>query len=120
MSGPAPFGMRWADLFGFLESEAGQSCNKFSLSDVSSFLSKENYRRVFAIFASKPSTRFCMRHFLTYRQPPASSIDDINYHRELAAELELEDASLGYTFIIGETKPDTDTQESTSGNATRS
>jgi len=86
-----------------LLSDIGEKCNKFSLSDVSSFLDKESYRNVFAKFAESPGSRFCMRDFLTDRQAPENCPSNISFKTELQDSLINEDRSIGYTFLIGET-----------------
>ena len=86
----------------FLNSREGRSCNKFSLSDISSFLSETDFRCLLEQLKSIGNNRFCLRDFLTQR-----TVDEadrgIHYHRELSKKLEREDRSIGYTFIIGTT-----------------
>lgn len=88
-----------------LYSENGKKCNKFSLSDVSSFLSYDNYLNLFKLFEERKGVRFCLRDFLTQRYAPKVECPKINYLSELEEECQRVDTSLGYTFIIGETSP---------------
>lgn len=94
--------IRTASLFDMLADPNNQRCNKYSLSDVSSFLAPADYQRLFEFFAAKPGIRFCMRDFLTRRTaPPKEITGSIRFLTELQDRLSLEDTSLGYTFIIG-------------------
>ena len=95
--------IRSAGLFEMLNDTSCRSCNKYSLSDVSSFLNHADYLRLFAFFAQKPGVRFCLRDFLTQRAPPTQDVTGpIRFVPELQADLARDDASFGYTFIIGE------------------
>lgn len=85
-----------------LESEEGRQCNKFSLSDVSSFLNPDEYCLLFQKLANFDRVRFCVRDFLTNRCPPESTGSSIRYLTALQEELAAQDLSFGYTFIIGE------------------
>lgn len=91
------------NLFDMLESKEGRSCNKFSLSDVSSFLNSELYLKLFRIFEQREAIRFCLRDFLTQRTAPREQCPAIHYESALEKECQRVDTSLGYTFIIGET-----------------
>lgn len=91
---------RW--LLKMLESEEGKECNKFSLSDVSSFLDSNEYKLLFRKLAARNRVRFCMRDFMTNRSLPKTVNRSVHYLTELQDELSLQDLSLGYTFIIGE------------------
>lgn len=94
--------IRTASLFDMLMDKNNKRCNKYSLSDVSSFLSAADYQRLFEFFAGKPGTRFCLRDFLTQRTPPLqNSTGPIRFLTPLQDELAVEDTSFGYTFIIG-------------------
>lgn len=85
------------------DSQRVNCCNKYSLSDVSSFLDERSYQKVFALLAQQPGRRFCLREFLTNRGVPPDCPANITFYPELQAELEREDRSIGYTFLIGET-----------------
>lgn len=94
--------LRTAALFDVLADPAHAACNKYSLSDVSSFLNTEEYQRLLTFFANKKGVRFCLRDFLTSRMPPTQTgIGDLRFLTDIQDQLALDDASFGYTFIIG-------------------
>lgn len=94
--------IRTASLFDFLATPESAACNKFSLSDVSSFLDEAAYAKLFECFRSRAGARFCLRDFLTRRKPPAGpAFKSIHILDELGRALERDDASIGYSFIIG-------------------
>lgn len=96
--------LRTAPLFEVLEHPDFRSCNRYSLSDVSSFLPLADYQRLLAFFASKAGVRFCLRDFLTQRQaPPPDQSGAIRFLTDLQEQLARDDTSLGYTFLIGTT-----------------
>lgn len=90
-------------LFDMLQSDMGKKCNKFSLSDVSSFLDKDTYLKLFNLFECRKGIRFCLRDFLTQRSAPKEHCSNIAFHQELEKRCQKVDTSLGYSFIIGET-----------------
>lgn len=89
------------ELPAMLMSEEGSVCNKWSLSDVSSFLSPEQYSELFEQLAQRKGVRFCLRDFLTQRQPVDVPDGGIRYLSDLEEELAVQDRSFGYTFIVG-------------------
>jgi S-adenosylmethionine-diacylglycerol 3-amino-3-carboxypropyl transferase len=94
--------IRTASLFDMLTDTNNKRCNKYSLSDVSSFLDAADYQRLFHFFAAKQGIRFCLRDFLTQRAPPPKEITGpIRFLTELQDNLAIDDTSFGYTFIIG-------------------
>lgn len=92
-----------SDIFAFLGSDRSKACNKFSLSDVSSFLNKREYLELFENLGCRSGIRFCMRDFLTQRRAPETSADLIHYDGDFQKKLMEEDLSFGYTFIVGST-----------------
>ena len=86
-----------------LTSSLANRCNKFSLSDVSSFLDDHAYLNLFFLLAEQPCRRFCIRDFLANRGIPTNSPPNISFYPKLQEELAQKDRSIGYTFIIGET-----------------
>ena len=97
--------LRTAPLFEVLDHPDFRSCNRYSLSDVSSFLPPADYRRLLAFFARKPGVRFCLRDFLTQRRaPPPEQAGAIRFLTDLQEQLARDDTSLGYTFLIGTTE----------------
>lgn len=94
--------IRTAALFDVLADPAQAACNKYSLSDVSSFLSVEEYQRLLNFFANKKDVRFCLRDFLTSRMPPAlTGQGGLRFLTDIQDQLAKDDTSFGYTFIIG-------------------
>jgi len=95
--------VRTASLFEVLDSEESRSCNKYSLSDVPSFLDTAEHQKLLGFFNRKKGVRFCLREFLTRRNIPAGSeTSNLRFLHTLQDELAADDASLAYTFIIGE------------------
>lgn len=88
------------DLTEFLNSEEGRLCTRFSLSDVPSFLDEEGFHSLLQQLKNNGNNRFCLRDFLTQRRVSETD-EDIQYHLDLSQQLEREDRSIGYTFIIG-------------------
>jgi len=90
-------------LFDALDSEESRTCNKYSLSDVPSFLDTAEHQKLLEFFNRKKGVRFCLREFLTRRNIPAGSeTSNLQFLHTLQDELVADDASLAYTFIIGE------------------
>lgn len=88
----------------YLDKCPERSISKFSLSDISSFTSDEEYisllkscRRV-----STSGGCFCIRHFLVQKDFPESLRKKIRIFSHLENELAKTDLSFGYTFTIGE------------------
>jgi len=88
----------------YLDKCPERSISKFSLSDISSFTSDEEYisllkscRRV-----STSGGRFCIRHFLAQKDFPESLRKKIRIFSHLEKELAKTDLSFGYTFTVGE------------------
>ena len=99
-----------------LSSSESLSCNKYSLSDVSSFLDDGEYEKLLKFFDQKKGIRFCLRDFLTHRnessgglrasvggKDAAATLGNLRFLTDLQESLAMDDMSLGYTFIIGET-----------------
>ena len=59
--------IRTLPLFEMLASEESASCNKYSLSDVPSFLDADDHNKLLEFFDAKKGARFCLREFLTRR-----------------------------------------------------
>jgi len=79
-------------------------CNKYSLSDVSSFLDETSYSMMFSHLSQQPGRRFCLRDFLTNRGIPSSCPSNITFYPALEDEMGNKDRSFGYTLLIGETR----------------
>jgi len=94
--------IRTTGLFEVLEDPTLTAYTKYSLSDVSSFLSADDYQRLLSVFATKKGVRFCLRDFLTSRLPPLQAgTSSLRFLTDLQEQLALEDTSFGYTFTIG-------------------
>lgn len=87
----------------FFDSDQFRHCNKYSLSDVSSFLDERSYKQLFVSLSEQPHRRFCLRDFLTNRSVPSGCPANITFHHALEEKMEHKDRSLGYTFTIGTT-----------------
>ena len=95
--------IRTASLAEISNSDETRAFDKYSLSDVPSFLDPSEHRALLEFFNGKKGVRFCIREFLTRREIPAGcDIRNLRFLRALQEELAADDASLGYTFIIGE------------------
>lgn len=80
-----------------------KSINKFSLSDISSYTSEEEYRSILesCIRVSAPGAIFCIRHFLVKRGIPEDLGKHIHTLPSLQEELARSDLSFAYTFSVG-------------------
>jgi S-adenosylmethionine-diacylglycerol 3-amino-3-carboxypropyl transferase len=94
------------DIVSFLESAKPESFDCFSLSDVASYLTPENYVRMLKaiIKTAKPNARFCLRQFLSgYAIPP-----ELQHHfvrdKALEDDVEKNDRCFVYRYMIGEVK----------------
>ncbi len=81
-----------------------QSIDKFSLSDVSSFMAENDYLLILksCLRVTKPKGLFCLRHFLVKRGIPEILRKDIQLFSSLEQELNQTDISFGYTFTVGQ------------------
>jgi S-adenosylmethionine-diacylglycerol 3-amino-3-carboxypropyl transferase len=77
--------------------------SRFSLSDVPSYLSQEDFEKLFEgiIHAAKPGARFCVREFLTAHMMPERFAGMIVREPELEAHLADVDKTFAYRFITG-------------------
>lgn len=86
-----------------LESPLAVYCNKYSLSDVASFLDEKTFLKVLDLISQQPGCRFCLRDFLTKRVLPSGCTSPVTFYPELQEAMARKDRSIGYTFMIGET-----------------
>lgn len=79
------------------------SVHKFSLSDISSYTSEQDYASILksCVRASAPKALFCIRHFLVKREIPASLRSRFICLPGLEGELEKTDMSFAFTFNAG-------------------
>ncbi|NIO49338.1 MAG: DUF3419 family protein [Candidatus Aminicenantes bacterium] len=81
-----------------------KSINKFSLSDISSFTSKEEYLSILesCIRVSVSRGLFCLRHFLVKRDFPDALKKKIRLFHSLKEKLARTDLSFAFTFTVGQ------------------
>lgn len=86
----------------FLQTATRQAIEKFSLSDVSSYTSAEEYEKIWQglIAAARHGALVCARNFLVKRAPPLSVDNRIERFPELEQKLERDDLSAFYSFIV--------------------
>lgn len=94
------------DIIGLLESAAPGSFDRFSLSDVPSYLGQPDFERLLAamVRAARPGARFCIRYFLTSQAVPGPVARRLARENALERELELEDRAFAYRFLVGTVK----------------
>lgn len=92
------------DINTHLEEQACNSYDRFSMSDVASYLSEECFHRLLNNIhrTARPGARFCIRQFSSNHKLPDDF--DCRFKREHALEkqLESEDQCFVYRFLIGE------------------
>lgn len=95
--------VRTDDLIGYLEKAPEQSFDVFSLSDVASYISPENFNRLLqAVYrTAKPEARFCIRQFMSSQQIPKHLQSHFQRDEHLELELEKEDRCFVYRFMVG-------------------
>lgn len=91
------------NIINFLESEPENRFDCFSLSDVISYVSEDDYRRLVkeVYRTAKPGARFSFRQFLSNRTIPESLSPSFNRNHELEKELEAVDRCFVYRFMVG-------------------
>jgi S-adenosylmethionine-diacylglycerol 3-amino-3-carboxypropyl transferase len=91
-----------APLGAFLLAQPPGSINAFSLSDVASYTSGEEYAGIWAAVcrAAAPGARICERQFLVHRELPDSAAALTTRDRTLEERLEREDDSTFYGFVV--------------------
>ena len=88
----------------FLEGLRSARFDKFSLSDFTSYTDGVEYERIWKgiVRASAPQARVCERQFLVKRDIPRSVRDVVRRDVSMEMELEAQDTSLFYTFVVAE------------------
>ena len=91
------------DLISSLEEQPDNSFDAFSLSDVSSYLSQQDFCRMVKemVRAAKPGARFCLRQFLSDHRVPEEVAPLLQREPALEKELENEDRCFVYRFMVG-------------------
>lgn len=92
------------NLLEYLENVPEESFDRFSLSDVASYLPYPTYEKMITsmIKAAKPGARFCIRQFLSNYRVPESVAPYLKRDHELEKRLEKEDRCCVYRFFVGE------------------
>lgn len=87
----------------YLEKTHEPTFDCFSLSDIASYMSKEDFERLLRgiIKTAKPGARFCLRQFLSYLEIPADLQHHFQRDRDLEQRLEKEDKCFVYRFFTG-------------------
>jgi S-adenosylmethionine-diacylglycerol 3-amino-3-carboxypropyl transferase len=95
-----------ADLNTCLASGDGPRYDRFSLSDVPSFMSSDEYDRFMSrlVTAARPGARIVLRQFLTRYDVPAAVAGRLAREADLEARLAQEDRAFAYEFLIAEVK----------------
>lgn len=91
------------DAISYLEEQDDNSIDCYSLSDVASYMSKEDFHRMcYALFrTAKPGARFCLRQFLSSYSFPEELTPYLQRDEELEKQLEEQDRCSVYRFLTG-------------------
>ena len=97
-------------LVDFLGSAGPHRFNGYSLSDIASYTSEEEYEKIWRgiLMSSRKKARFCERQFLVKREIPSSVQPLVRRNIDLEQELAGRDKSIFYTFVLGEIKEEYD------------
>lgn len=92
-----------ANVITYLESVPENSFDRFSLSDVASYMDQQSFLRLLkAMFrAAKPGARFCMRQFMSRYKIPDGLKPYFKTEPSLEMALEEEDRAFVYHFTVG-------------------
>jgi S-adenosylmethionine-diacylglycerol 3-amino-3-carboxypropyl transferase len=93
-----------ADVVEYLEEPGHGPFDRFSLSDVPSYLGADDFNRFVAgvTRCAAPGARVCIRQFLTRYELPSDLTERWRRDRGLEARLAAEDRSFAYEFIVAE------------------
>jgi len=88
----------------YLENLPNNCIHKFSLSDISSYTSEEDYQSILksCVRVAVPEAIFCLRHFLVKREIPETLENIIQRFPDLEKDLTRTDMSYAFTFTIGQ------------------
>lgn len=91
------------NLISYLERAPENSFDGFSIADVASYLSNDDYHRLLGAMkrAAKPGARFCMRQFLSAHHIPEKMQSFFTRENALEERLEAEDRCMVYRFMVG-------------------
>lgn len=92
------------DIVQHLENTEDNTYDRYSLSDVASYLSREKFDQLVKNIhrTAKPGARFCIRQFSSNQQIPAEFERHFKREHALEKKLEHEDNCFVYRFIVGE------------------
>jgi S-adenosylmethionine-diacylglycerol 3-amino-3-carboxypropyl transferase len=87
-----------------LEEAGANTYDRFSLSDVASYLSRDNFHRLVGNIyrTAKPGARFCLRQFSSNQEIPSEFQNHFKREPELEKKLGHEDRCFVYRFMVGE------------------
>lgn len=93
-----------ADVVEHLEQTEDNTYDRYSLSDVASYLSRDNFDRLIKNIyrTARPGARFCIRQFSSNQQIPLEFETAFKRDTILEGKLEREDRCFVYRFIVGE------------------
>ncbi len=91
------------DLLTYLKNAPDNSFDRFSFSDVASYLPYKDFEVMLTelLRVAKPRARFCIRQFLTNYQVPEHLAPFFKRDSELEKKLEAEDRCFVYRFMVG-------------------
>jgi S-adenosylmethionine-diacylglycerol 3-amino-3-carboxypropyl transferase len=97
-----------ANIITYMESVPEKSFDRFSLSDIASYMDQPDFLRLLkAMFrAAKPNARFCMRQFMSRYKIPEGLKPYFQTEPELEKELEANDGAFVYHFTVGKVLKD--------------
>ncbi|MCH9608732.1 MAG: hypothetical protein S4CHLAM45_13130 [Chlamydiales bacterium] len=92
------------DLLSYLEKAPDESFDRFSLSDVASYIPEKAFEKMLTstIRVAKPGARFCIRQFMTDYEVPKHLKQHLKRDLKLEETLNQEDNCFVYHFMVGE------------------
>ncbi|MCF7852432.1 MAG: BtaA family protein [Simkaniaceae bacterium] len=91
------------NMIDFLEKQPPESIDRFSFSDIASYMSEKDFNRMLRamIHCAKPKARFCIRQFLSDHQIDKDIQGHLHREPTLEKELDEEDKCFLYRFMTG-------------------
>lgn len=88
----------------YINNIAPNSFNCFSMSDIASYMSQENFNRLLKGIhnSARPNARFCLRKLMSNYVIPSELINNFQRDTQLEQKLENEESNFVYRFIVGE------------------
>lgn len=95
--------VRTQNVMDALEKGPEESFDRFSLSDIASYMNLSNFHRLARGMyrSARPGARFCIRQFLSNHELPPEIANRIQREPELEKELEIKDRCFVYRYIVG-------------------